>query len=143
MKFIGCDKCGMLAKIADDTTKLFCACGHITVIKESKIIQQTEPIEFVFDGSALWKELHEYAVLNKNNWDPINTKQWFEEWTLKVPSLGCPCKTKWRKLTLEFPPNFNSPEEFFKWAFDAHNKVNETLNKPIFLYEDALKIYKF
>jgi hypothetical protein len=44
-------------------------------------------------------------------------------------------------MEANYPPDFSSPESFFKWGWARHNDVNLRLGKPKFPYEDALRKY--
>lgn len=79
-------------------------------------------------GPILWKVLHdraaEYAMAidAETRWLKI-----FQSW------IPCgECKSHFRRLVSEMPPDLSSRKKYAKWAVDVHNKVNESLGKPIF-----------
>jgi hypothetical protein len=79
-------------------------------------------------GPILWKVLHdraaEYAMAidAETRWLKI-----FQSW------IPCgECKSHFRRLVSEMPPDLSSRKNYAHWAVDVHNKVNESLGKPIF-----------
>ncbi|NDG72296.1 MAG: hypothetical protein EBY32_13575 [Proteobacteria bacterium] len=79
-------------------------------------------------GPILWKELHdrtgEYAM------DVEAENVWIESFQSRIPCGQC--KTHFRSLITEMPPDLASREGYVQWAVDVHNRVNESLGKPVF-----------
>ena len=51
------------------------------------------------------------------------------------------CRLHYSKNIKELPIRLDSKDELTKWLFDIHNKVNESINKKLFKYDDFIQIY--
>lgn len=79
-------------------------------------------------GPVLWKTLHK-RPFNIQNLD-------FEEYWINIFTSWIPCgecKSSWMSLLLENPIDLTSVNNYYEWTIMIHNKVNEKLNKNIFL----------
>lgn len=85
-----------------------------------------------------WQRLHRYALDMSHDWDYEIARLWYAEWERSLGGIGCQCRAHWRKIIAEMPPRFESADAFFHWSVDGHNRVNESLGKPIIGYADAL-----
>lgn len=83
-------------------------------------------------GSFAWGKLHSYRGC-----DP----QWLDIWQFLIPNR-CDCKDGYQKILEELPPDFSSPEAFFAWGVELHNKVNRKLGKPEITMDRALAIWR-
>lgn len=90
-----------------------------------------------------WKELHQYAVLNKKPWNAKKAELWLLDWESRIPDYGCSCGGGWQKIKAEVYLNSETCEAFFRWTVKVHNKVNAKLNKPTITYEEACLIHGF
>ena len=92
--------------------------------KQNKIIKPT------------WKTIHEMAV----NAIRIKSKQSFEEYMISLgDNYPCyRCRLHIKKLLEENPISF---EDVSKWSWEFHNKINKSLSKPIFSWDDYIKQY--
>lgn len=86
----------------------------------------------------LWRELHELAL--GPQWH--NRHEVWKSWLRRVPKRGCSCNAKFTELLKKRPPDWSSREAFFRWSFDIHNDVNAHLEKPLFAFEEAQKLYR-
>lgn len=126
-----CSKCGRTIN-APPGRKVFCSCGSI----------KEYPIEaFRAAGRKAWGLIHSYPITYWDRWDPEAARLWYSNWLANVPQYGCNCSAKWAKLTKDFPPDFSSPEAFFRWTVDRHNDVNESLGSMIVGIDEAFEIW--
>lgn len=52
------------------------------------------------------------------------------------------CGQHFAEVLAESPiPETNDPDVLFRWSVDVHNTVNKKIEKPVFSYEEALKIW--
>jgi FAD-linked sulfhydryl oxidase len=79
-------------------------------------------------GPILWKELHDHAA--DYQMDIEAETRWLKIFHSWVPCGKC--KTHFKNLIDETPPDLTSQESYTQWTVDIHNKVNESLGKPIF-----------
>jgi hypothetical protein len=82
-------------------------------------------------GPYFWGAFH-LACLAAIDKDALKT--FIETYQMVLPCLGC--RLHFSKLLAENP--FPDVDQF-RWSVDIHNKVNESIGKPIVAYEDALK----
>jgi hypothetical protein len=95
-------------------------------------------------GPHGWKFIHyvtlAYPIDNPTEEIKNNYKNFF---TLLQYVLPCKICSNHYKENLEILPLtdhvLSSREELVRWGIDMHNIVNESKNKPIMSYEDALK----
>ncbi|MFH5806761.1 FAD-linked sulfhydryl oxidase, partial [Alienimonas sp. DA493] len=73
-----------------------------------------------------WRMLHQYALAYDG--DREAAEKWLEEF---AAGLGCDdCRSHWRKLTAENPPDLTDAETFFRSTVELHNAVNRRIGKP-------------
>jgi hypothetical protein len=83
-------------------------------------------------GRAAWKEKHTYLGC-----DPV----WHSLWELTIPKTDCLCNEHYVKLKKQNPPDFSSPENYFRWGVWLHNEINERLGKQQVTLEEAIQIW--
>ena len=83
-------------------------------------------------GRFAWSKLHGYTGC-----DP----QWLDIWQYLIPAR-CDCKDGYQQILGEMPPDFTTPEAFFRWGVALHNAVNRKLGKPELTIEEALSIWR-
>lgn len=135
---VRCPSCRRKLPIAPETTNFaICSCGYRIIhaterLQGSTFDQETQArLKFL---QGLWHELHGYT--NKP-WDIAEAKSWLALWVAKIPSFGCSCAQHFREIYDKRPPDFSSPEAFYRWGVAVHNDVNKLLGKP--LWEPAMK----
>ena len=52
------------------------------------------------------------------------------------------CKTHYMQHLEVSPPDLSGRNALVKWTIDLHNKVNTQLDKPVYSYSKAIKLYK-
>lgn len=109
---------------------------RLTYGESSYTLIQIAPAPYIdhvsIQGRACWTEKHSYLGC-----DPI----WHDLWELTIPKTDCLCNDYYAKLKKENPPDFSSPEAYFKWGVWLHNKVNEKLEKQQVTLEEAIQIW--
>lgn len=75
-------------------------------------------------GRALWKELHDKAAEDS---DPYALRDWFNNWTNRIPDFGCRCRSNALALLHEMPPPFDGA--FKQWTINFHDAINVRLGK--------------
>lgn len=121
--------------------KYICNCGKYIVSTNANT--DSLMTQKKLGGREAWDLLHKYAIINKNCWNPQTAEEWLSEiWEPAIPT-GCSCVGGWINIRAGLPADFSSPEAFFLWTVQAHNKVNEKLNKPTITYEEACLIHGF
>ena len=80
-----------------------------------------------------WERLHDGSILSKRD---------LLEWELTIPKYECGCQAFYAQHKADNPPDFTSPEAFFRWGVALHNAVNRKLGKPELTYEEALSIWR-
>ena len=63
-------------------------------------------------------------------------------WELTIPQYECGCRAFYAKHKADNPPDFTTPEAFFRWGINLHNSVNRKLGKPELTIEEALSIWR-
>lgn len=109
-----------------------CSCGKKFIVlphqfvrchKCGTVLQQGDPSAVVVHQTA-WGLLHSYAPTNAIEWSPAVARQWYQdEWKPLIPSCG-ECRQHWAELEAKHPPDFSSPQAFFKWAWARHDDVS-------------------
>jgi len=91
-----------------------------------------------------WKPLHLYPLIRQYDWNPCWANRWYyETWKPNIPPYGCRCKENWQELEDKYPPDFSSPENFFRWGWERHNDVSRLHSKkPTITFEEAYKLWK-
>jgi hypothetical protein len=84
------------------------------------------------------------ARFGREHWSGLHSKQdpnpeWFAGWLARIPRFGCTCRKDFQAIIEANPPRY---DDFFAWSVEAHNAVNQKLNKPIMSLEDAAKIWR-
>ena len=64
------------------------------------------------------------------------------EWESSIPQYECGCRAFYAKYKAEMPPDFTSPEAFFRWGVNLHNAVNRKLGKHELTIDEALSIWR-
>ena len=82
-----------------------------------------------------------------NPWVPVHDGSIKDEkdlasWELTIPQYECGCRAFYAQYKADNPPDFTSPEAFFRWGVNLHNSVNRKLGKPELTYEEALSIWR-
>ena len=95
-------------------------------------VQQRRQDKANKQGKFAWSKLHAYTGC-----DP----QWLDIWQYLIPAR-CDCKDGYQQILGELPPDFTTPEAFFRWGVALHNAVNRKLGKPELTYEEALSIWR-
>jgi hypothetical protein len=83
-------------------------------------------------GQFAWAKLHSYRGC-----DP----QWLDIWQYLIPQR-CDCKDGYQRILAEMPPDYLSPEAFFRWGVRLHNAVNAKLGKPEITIDEAYSIWR-
>ena len=76
-------------------------------------------------GPLLWAELHRRPWLPE--FSATSEAKWLEEFTAR---LCCQCRTNWQTIQTDLPPDLTTPERYFAWTVEAHNRVNAHIGKP-------------
>jgi hypothetical protein len=150
-----CEKCGRTIKaIVPGKVVCFCSGEPKQIgISDKKASQKTldeksRKARFSFlrkneYARAHWEKLHKYPIEYKDDWAEEKAKLWFTQWEINIPNISCSCRRHWFEHKKKKPPNFSSPEDFFKWSVTIHNMVNIMLDKPIVSLEEAQEIHGF
>ena len=80
-----------------------------------------------------WKSLHDGSILTPRD---------LANWEICIPQYGCPCKRFYAEWKAANPPDFASPEAFFRWGVNLHNAVNAKLGKKQITIEEAYSIWR-
>lgn len=84
----------------------------------------------------LWRELHTRALTVT---DLSGEKKWLENWAGKVPCGEC--REHWHELAAELPPDLSSPDAYWRWTVEAHNRVNQRIGRPTLTVAQARELY--
>lgn len=132
MIIVRCPSCRSKLPVSPETTRFaICHCGYRIVHATEKLKGSTfdqETLARLAFLRGLWRELHSYT---NNHWDPAAAQSWLALWVARIPSFGCSCAQHFREIYDKRPPDFSSPEAFYRWGIAVHNDVNELLGKPI------------
>lgn len=63
-------------------------------------------------------------------------------WELTIPQYECGCRRFYAEYKMANPPDFTSPEAFFRWGINLHNAVNRKLGKPELTIDEAISIWR-
>ena len=80
----------------------------------------------------LWQEIHTRPLELKA---PQDDSAYIARLLPRVPCGEC--RTHWKKLLAELPPDYSSLDAYFAWTVNAHNRVNERLGKSVLTVEEA------
>lgn len=86
------------------------------------------------EGAGLWAELHKRALAHNGEQDWV----WLNQWTERIPSYGCACKSNWKNLMKQYPPQWN---DYFFWSVTMHSKVSESIGKMSLTVQQARQIW--
>lgn len=96
-----------------------------TVIPTQRLVR-----DIAATGRLLWAEFH----LCKHP-----TPNWLAEWEARIPNYDCQCRAKYLAIKNENPPRF---ADWFRWTFEIHNAVNQSLTgKPCLSLASAYAIW--
>ena len=82
-----------------------------------------------------WSKLHLYDGCNE---------AWYMDWKKRIPSIGCGCHAHFEEILATLPPDFSSPDAFFRRGIQWHNAVNSkpNLNYPIITLDQAYTLWR-
>lgn len=102
-------------------------------------LPQLPPAKNVMEqvGPPIWKDLHTFA--KKWEGDVEEQNKFLDKIRGRIP-CGV-CKQFWINELKTNPAPTSSTEDFFKWTFEVHNKVNVKLEKPELTLEEASALY--
>lgn len=96
-------------------------------------------------GPYFWFTLHTITLAFPDN-PSYQEKRHFNDFFLSLQNvLPCKlCQEHYRQHLQEFPvaSHLDNKEALVKWCFILHNKVNTSLKKPIFTYDEFKDKYK-
>ncbi len=101
-------------------------------------VMPTTPIDRNQIGRAGWTLLHSISANFIEKADQglqAEVRDFLRIWALLYPCREC--SAHFAQMLREFPPVVDGKEGFSRWVFEAHNRVNERLNKPPFKWEDV------
>ena len=96
-------------------------------------------------GPYFWFTLHTVTLGYPEKPTYIDSRKYAEFFISLQNVLPCPkCQEHYRQHLLEFPvaAHLNSKEALVKWCFNLHNRVNQSLNKPVFSYDEFREKYR-
>lgn len=96
-------------------------------------------------GPYFWFTLHTITLGYPNNPNYINKRN-YNDFFLSLQNV-LPCKTcqeHYKQHLFDNPisSHLDNKDSLVKWCFDLHNKVNISLNKPVFTYEQFIDKYR-
>ena len=80
-----------------------------------------------------WIALHNGSIVDASG---------LAEWEKTIPQYECGCRAFYAQHKADNPPDFTTPEAFFRWGVSLHNSVNRKLGKPELTIEEALSIWR-
>lgn len=121
-------------RLPDSNTEGF---FHNTPMSPEDTLQMYRQLK-VNKGRKSWKMLHSF--------DKGDPQAFYRLWKTTIPK-DCKCRKDFAKLEMQYPPNFSSPEDFWDWGWDFHNKVNQKLTDegfphPQVPYDEATHLWK-
>lgn len=79
----------------------------------------------------MWQELHERPFVTDGPLDAQVEQAWLDDdFTPRVSDGGCSCRSHWKKLLEDMPPDYSSRDRYWIWTVKAHNRVNAKMEKP-------------
>lgn len=87
-------------------------------------------------GSPGWKILHVRHLTG----DPEADLQWVRAFQFAIPCEIC--RAHFQEWVRTHPPDVSTPEAFFKWGWEAHNRVRKTQNKSTITLDEAKALYR-
>ena len=96
-------------------------------------------------GPYFWFTLHTITIAYPDN-PTYNERRYYNDFFLSLQNvLPCPlCREHYKQHLQEYPisVHLGNKEEIVKWCFNLHNRVNRSLGKPDFKYEDFKEKYR-
>ena len=96
-------------------------------------------------GPYFWFTLHTVTLAYPNN-PTYEDRRHYNDFFLSLQNiLPCNlCKQHYKEHLREFPvsTHLDNKEDLVKWCFNLHNKVNISLNKDLFSYDDFRDKYR-
>ena len=96
-------------------------------------------------GPYFWFTLHTITLAFPDNPNYI-TKRHYNEFFLSLQNvLPCNvCREHYRKHLQEYPisAHLDNKESIVKWCYNLHNRVNQSLGKPDFAYDEFREKYR-
>jgi hypothetical protein len=92
-------------------------------------------------GPRLWFFLHTISFNYPDNpsFDDMKRHQDFYENIVFI--IPCKvCSQHYSEHLHKNPPKLSSKKELIKWTIDLHNSVNQTLDKKIYTYKEAVEL---
>lgn len=92
-----------------------------------------------YDGSAKWRELHEWARDNRHE-NSAERERWLKDFAASLPCGEC--RRGWRNLVKEnWPPLEGTNLELLVWSIQRHNDIRAKLGQPPMEEAAALALY--
>ena len=96
-------------------------------------------------GTPLWLTIHVMALSAPYTLTADDRAYYELFYTQDVPnSIPCAdCRAHYRTHLARLPlgPRLGSRQSLFEWTVDLHNRVNASLGKPTYTYEQALGLF--
>ena len=96
-------------------------------------------------GPYFWFTLHTITLGYPNNPNYINKRNYNDFFLSLQNVLPCKlCQKHYKEHLYQNPiaSHLDNKDSLVKWCFDLHNKVNLSLNKPLFTYEQFIDKYR-
>lgn len=96
-------------------------------------------------GPYFWFTLHTVSLGYPNNPTYINKRNYNDFFLSLQNVLPCKlCQQHYREHLYQYPiaSHLDNKDALVKWCFNLHNKVNISLNKPEFTYEEFIEKYR-
>ena len=81
---------------------------------------------------------HAWARLHLQEIGDVN---WLYRWSSLIPGT-CSCRNDASEILKSLPPVYDSPETWFEWTIEFHNRVNAKLNKPTVSLDRAYMLWR-
>ena len=95
-------------------------------------------------GPGAWKFIHYIALAypeNPSTKEKENYKNFFMNLQNVLPCQNCSEHYGKNLQKYSLDQALNNSQSLFRWTVDIHNEVNKDLNKKIYSYEEAFKLY--
>ena len=94
-------------------------------------------------GPHLWFFLHTISFTFPQNPTYDNKLKYLEFYNSLKYMLPCElCRTHYIQHIQHAPPNTNSRKDLVIWTIDLHNRVNKSLNKREYTYQEVIELYR-
>ena len=96
-------------------------------------------------GPYFWFTLHTVTLGYPTNPNYINKRNYNDFFLSLQNVLPCKlCQDHYKQHLIESPisSHLDNKESLVKWCFDLHNKVNISLKKPEFTYDEFIEKYR-